>query len=146
MMAIQNTVRLASMLLAMTGWAAAGTLHVDANYPGCPGTGVPGDSFCLIQDAINVASNGDVILVRPGTYFESSDYLGKTIEVRSTLGATMTRIQGNPGGAVVSIIISGEGPQTLLQGFEITGGRSGIVILGSSPRIRLNWIHGNSPS
>lgn len=37
--------------------------------------------FDAIQEAIDVAQDGDVIQVLPGTYFENIDFLGKAIEV-----------------------------------------------------------------
>ena len=36
-----------------------------------------------IQTAINVASNGDIIVVHPGTYYENIDFKGKAIILRS---------------------------------------------------------------
>ena len=52
----------------LSGAAWAGDIYVDAaNCPG-PGTGTIGDPFCLIQDAIDVASENDTIHVAAGTY------------------------------------------------------------------------------
>ncbi|MBL6997210.1 MAG: hypothetical protein ISR75_02075 [Phycisphaerales bacterium] len=38
--------------------------------------------FTSIQEAINVSSDGDVVYVRSGTYYESIDFLGKWIQVQ----------------------------------------------------------------
>ncbi|GAH51482.1 unnamed protein product, partial [marine sediment metagenome] len=43
---------------------------------------VPGD-YSTIQEAIEAASNGDTIIVAPGTYRENLDFLGKRITLRS---------------------------------------------------------------
>lgn len=112
-----------------------------------------------IQAGIAAASSGDVVLVLPGTYGEQIDFLGKAITVRSQNGAGATTIdsQGaalwpdHPHGAVVRMI-SGEGPQSVLEGFTITGGSTpfgetgygGIYCAGLSPTIRGCVVTGNS--
>ena len=54
---------------------------------------VPGDQP-TIQAGINAASNGDTVLVDPGTYYENIDFLGKAITVTSSGGAAQTIIDG----------------------------------------------------
>ena len=44
---------------------------------------VPAD-FATIQEAIDVASHGDEIIVSTGTYVENIDLLGKNLTLRST--------------------------------------------------------------
>ncbi len=80
----------------------------------------PGDS---IQDAINAAMDGDEIVVAPGTYFETIDFLGKPITLRSSDGPEVTTIDAT-GLEEVSVVTceSGEGSNTVLEGFTITGG------------------------
>ncbi len=78
----------------------------------------PGDS---IQAAIDAAVDGDEIVVAPGTYFETIDFLGKAITLRSSNGPEVTIIDAQGVGSVVTCD-SGEGPGTVLEGFTITGG------------------------
>ena len=42
---------------------------------------VPGILYPTIQSAINAAVNGDTVLVQPGTYYETIDFLGKEITI-----------------------------------------------------------------
>jgi len=102
-------------LLAAGGIATAGTT-ID----------VPGD-YPTIQSAIDAAVGGDVVLVAPGVYTESIDFLGKAIVVRSSDGAAATTIDGTGAKASVVTAVSGEGPDTILEGFTITNGIVGTV-------------------
>ncbi len=80
------------------------------------------DDFSAIQDAIDTASPGDTVLVRPGIYLEHINFLGKTIVVTSELGPEVTTIDAaGPGASVVDF---GREPEdgALLAGFTITGG------------------------
>ena len=84
------------------------------------------DDFPTIQGAIDQATDGDVILVDPGTYVETIDFLGKAITVRGTDCHANTVIDG--GGNTFFAVVTcdtGEGPETVLQGFTITGGAFG---------------------
>ena len=77
---------------AIPALAAAQTIwHVDDdNCPG-PGSGTSSDPFCQIQYGINAASDGDTVLVRPGTY-EAIDFMGKAIRVTSRRSTPETTI------------------------------------------------------
>jgi len=81
---------------------------------------VPED-YSTIQEAIDAASDGDEIVVGPGSYAGSINTLGKAIQLRSTGGADVTAISADPESAVVTIR-EGEGPDTIIEGFGITGG------------------------
>ncbi len=76
--------RLVLVALLAVSSAQADTIYVDDdNCPG-PGSGMEGDPYCSIQTAIDNAVDGDEIVVAPGTYFETIDFLGKAITLRSS--------------------------------------------------------------
>ncbi len=97
-----------------------------------------GTDYATIQEAINAAVGGDEIEVDPGTYVERINMLGKAITLRSVDGAATTIIDGSDGGTVVTCG-SGEGSDTVLRGFTMTGGRAvdggGMNISGSGPTV-----------
>jgi parallel beta-helix repeat protein len=120
--------------------AHATTIHVPADQP-------------TIQAAIDAASNGDSVLVAPGTYFENINFMGKAITVTSSGGPSVTTINGGGVGAVVTFDTS-EGSGSVLSGFTITNGLGGtdstgvggggIQIDSASPTITGNVITSNS--
>ncbi len=67
---------------------------------------VPGD-YSTIQEAIDVAVDGDEVEVHPGTYFETINFLGKAITLRSSDGPDVTTIDGN--GLVTTVNCGGGG-------------------------------------
>ncbi len=79
---------------------------------------LPGQS---IQAAIDLASDGDRILVEPGVYVENIDFKGKAIEVIGVGGALVTTIDGNEAGPVVKMHL-GEGPDSKLRGLTLANG------------------------
>jgi hypothetical protein len=108
---------------------------------------VPTDQT-TIQGAINIANNGDTVLVAPGTYTENINFNGKAITVTSSGGAAVTTIDG---GAIASVVTftSGEGLGSVLNGFTIQNGRGGydgggIYIASASPTITNNTIQNNA--
>ena len=87
---------------------------------------VPG-SFSTITEAVNASSDGDVIYVYPGVYSENIRVGGKAVSIISTEGPTATVIDGSTqtlGAAYGSTInvIDGEGSDTVIRGFTVTGG------------------------
>ncbi|NLM37657.1 MAG: DUF1565 domain-containing protein [Firmicutes bacterium] len=116
-----------------------------------------------IQAAIDGASDGDVIVVPTGTYYENIVINGKNITLRSTNPTDRsvvekTVIDGRGSGSVVTIINGANGE---LSGFTITNGGGtlkdvwkggelkphlcggGIYIENASPTISRNIISGN---
>ncbi|MEW6444259.1 MAG: right-handed parallel beta-helix repeat-containing protein [bacterium] len=123
-------------------------------------------NFLTIQEGIDAASNGDLVLVRPGIYFENLNFSGKLVHVRSDgdgdpgtydLSPAITIIDGNGTGSVVTFE-SGEDETAALEGFTIRNGRgtyvefspgywsfcgAGVLCENSSPTIRNCDITGN---
>ncbi len=110
--------------------------------------GIPGD-FTTIQECISFAVSGvDECLVAPGSYDENINFLGKAITVRSSGGAGVTTITGAGLNDSVVKCISGEGLDTILDGFTVTGGDAsnggGMFNAGSSPTVTNCTFNGNS--
>ena len=132
-------------VLAVSTAQAGVVIHVDAaNCPG-PGDGSVRDPYCSIQTAIDNAVDTDEIVVAPGTYFEAINFMGKAVWLHSSDGPGVTVIDSQQMGSVVTCD-SGEGPDTVLEGFAITGGTGtdpgdgfsrggGIMNLGTSPTV-----------
>lgn len=108
---------------------------------------VPADK-ATIQAAILSASNGDTVLVSPGTYKEHIDFSKKAITVKSVSGPDVTIIDGALRPGVVVSFTQGEGPTSVLQGFTIQNGAGeeggGITVQGASPTITGNRIVNNT--
>ena len=86
------------------------------------------DEIETIQEAIEEAVDGDVIIVSPGTYYENINFLGKEIIVASMYYTTQdtsyisqTVIDGDQNSAVVTFN-SNETSNSVLSGFTITNG------------------------
>lgn len=110
------------------------TIHVPGDYP-------------TIQAAINAASNGDIVLVAEGTYYENINFMGKAITVASHYYLNgkekhirKTIIDGSqpvdPDFGSVVYFTSGEDTNSVLCGFTITGGTGTLNINPGFPPIR----------
>lgn len=115
------------------------------------------DNYITIQAAIDAASNGDTIIVRPGTYVENINFNGKAITLKSEQGPDVTIIDGNLNGSVVCFV-NNEGLDSVLDGFTISNGSGtystdypgyyeggGVLCDGASPTIINNSIIDNNP-
>lgn len=114
---------------------------------------VPSAFIATIQGGINVAMDGDTVLVTPGIYYENINFKGKNILVASNFifdqnDSTIqkTVIDGGNKASVVTFN-SGEDSTASIQGFTITHGINtdggGIFCDGSSPKITHNIIREN---
>ncbi len=101
------------------------------------------DDFTTIQAAINAVPAGSTIIVRPGTYYENIDYIGKNVTVVSDKGPHVTTIDGNQSGSVVKFW-SYESADAVLDGFTVTNGLAdmggGVYCELSDPTIVNNII------
>jgi hypothetical protein len=106
-----------------------------------------------IQPAIDEANDGDQIKVAAGTYYGAVNFKGKAVRLYSSGGPDVTTIDANGAYHVVRCI-SGEGPDTILEGFTITGGNAngtspdnrggGMYCESSSPTVTGCTFSGNS--
>lgn len=115
-------------------FSLARTIYVDDDWPA---------DFNNIQDAINLAEEGDVVIVAEGKYLENINFNGKNIALSSRDPnnpdvVAKTVIDAQQRGRVVTID-SGEDANCVLSGFTITngsaGGGAGIYCAGSSPTL-----------
>ncbi len=139
---------LAAVTVLAVSTAKSATIHVDvANCPGA-GDGSVGNPYCSIQTAIDNAVDTDEVVVAPGNYEESINFLGKAIWLHSSEGPEVTTIDAQQMGRVVTCT-SGEGPDTVLDGFTITLGNNnsdggGMLNIGSSPTVTNCTFSGNT--
>jgi hypothetical protein len=129
---------------------------------------VPGQGIS-IQEGINLAAEGDTVLVAEGTYYENIRFKGKGITLASafildgdTSHISNTIIDGSqhtdPDSGSVVYFISGEDTTSVLYGFTITGGSGtrwydgiqwnrtagGIFILSAGGKVLSNRIIKNN--
>lgn len=101
-------------LLAFVPFATAETLHVPAEHP-------------TIQEAINAASDGDLVLVAPGNYIERLNAKGKAITIQGEAGAESTIIDATGKGRSPALeCSSNETAKTRIVDLTLTGGKGAM--------------------
>lgn len=99
-----------------------------------------------IQACLDAAADGDECIVAPGAYPELINFLGKAVVLRSQSGSKVTTIDGTGLNGSVVTCVSGEGPDSVLEGFTITGGTGtwvnkaiflggGMYVKGAGPTV-----------
>jgi predicted outer membrane repeat protein len=138
-------------------WGAAAWLCVMSSTAAIAETiQVPG-MHESIQAGIDAAAPGDTVLVAPGRYNEAIDLRGKAITLKASGEVEKTLIDGSSMDSSVIRCVSGEGRDTVIDGFTITSGSGdtsyyggdssiggGLIVLASKPVIRNCVIRGNS--
>ncbi len=107
----------------------------------------PDSTLNSIQAALDSCADNDIVLVGPGTYQELI-YWPNThgIHLTSELGPDVTIIDGNQLEEVVILLETGVDSTTIINGFTIQNGCTGIVCnFASSPIITGNNIQENTP-
>ncbi|MBN2019482.1 MAG: hypothetical protein JW749_04585 [Sedimentisphaerales bacterium] len=129
---------IAAIMAAVT--CQAGTIYVNANGSG---------DYPTIQDAVNNANHGDVIILHPGTYTgygnRDIDFSGKAITIQSTdpddpniVSATIIDCQSqksdiHPNPHRGFVFDNNEMPDSVLSGLTITNGWGGEHLFEKSP-------------
>jgi hypothetical protein len=130
-------------------------LYVNDNAPDDPNWGDPTGSdpnedgsflhpYDSIQEALDNANDANIIVVLDGTYTGVGNYnidpAGRAITIRSQNGPEKCIVDCQSNGRAF-VFQSGEGPDTVLDGFTITGGYSSthggaVYCYGSSPTVQ----------
>ena len=111
-----------------------------------------GTTHATIQEAIDQAVDHDEIVVDPGVYVEQYiDLQGKAITLRSQdptdPEVVLTTVINAMSSGPAMICYQGEGPDTLITGFVMTGSgdsNAGMLILSCSPTISHCTFQGNT--
>ncbi|UCD73890.1 MAG: right-handed parallel beta-helix repeat-containing protein [Phycisphaerales bacterium] len=84
-----------------------------------------------IRDVIDIAVDGDEIIVHPGTYVEHIEFWGKAITVRSSDGPETTILDGT-GGWETPVVGCDAGT---FEGFTVTDGPEGGIVVGGDANV-----------
>jgi hypothetical protein len=103
-------------------------IWVDDDGSDVRGTGTYANPYATIGRAMLDAAQGDIVMVKPGTYYESVQIPDTDITLKSEQGADVTVIQysGEGTGNGVRAPSSSSPTNVLVEGFTIKGFRNGI--------------------
>ena len=102
-----------------------------------------GASYTTVQAAINVAVNGDTILIAAGTFRGPIDTRGKNLTIRGG-GSANTILRPSTGTTGTTVLTISRGETVSLRGVQITGGGQGVEVRGSTLSAQDVLITGNS--
>jgi hypothetical protein len=118
------------LTLALAVSAMADTIHVDVNG---------GGDYVSIGEGVGAASDGDTVLVAPGTYTGPEnlgvDFEGKNLYLSAVAGPASTTIEATSEDIVAILLHTGEDTTSVIQGFTITGAYTAVVADSASPVI-----------
>jgi len=117
------------VLTAFASVSAAKTIYVPDDYE-------------KIQWAVDNASDGDTIIVRDGTYYESIT-VSKQLTIKSENGSDNCIINGGSSLWLRTDVFTLKADGIRIEGFTITGGRNGIYIHSNNNSISNNNISSN---
>ena len=98
-----------------------------------------GGDFVSIGEGVSAASDGDTVLVAPGTYTGPEnlgiDFEGKNLRLIAIEGPDSTTIEATSEDAVAILLHTGEDTTSVIQGFTITGAYQAVMADSASPVI-----------
>ncbi|MFZ1683751.1 MAG: right-handed parallel beta-helix repeat-containing protein [Candidatus Zixiibacteriota bacterium] len=124
-----------------------------------------------IAGGISYSTNGDTVLIAPGTYFGNFNLSGKRILLKGERGYDSTRIVSTVAGSAIITCNTGEDTTTIIEGLSLYGNLAGKALIctnssiiirnceilnctgnngggiycyHSGTKIRNNWIHNNN--
>ncbi|MCI2436782.1 right-handed parallel beta-helix repeat-containing protein [Candidatus Acetothermia bacterium] len=119
MMHTKTVVRLFGLVLVGVVLVAGAVLAKEIKVP---------DEFKTIQEALNTAEPGDVILIAGGDYTENL-LITKSVTLQGAAGRDFVSVIGN--GVVPTVVIS-KAQNVVISGVTVTNGRNGIEMADSS--------------
>lgn len=122
---LSTLLSLAVALVVAVAPASAAIWHVSKEGTDGPGYGRAGgeDAFLSIQYAVDRASDGDEVVVGPGTYGENVSISRDRLQLRSAEGASRTVLDGGGGDWVLALAGSG----LAFEGFTVQNAVRGLL-------------------